>query len=98
MRDPKFDKILRLSQAGFDYNSIEMEKEAFAQESVMDTLLIQDPGRQFLSVYNSKGLQTSLGLPTATTYSNLGRGTYELPFETGVLDITCTGANPPVCT
>lgn len=77
-----------------------MEAEAFANEGLMDGILTDSIGSQFLPIYNTRGLQPSLGLPTATTYSDLGSGQYELPFQTGVMDIQCTstGTSPPTCT
>jgi hypothetical protein len=95
---PLLDRVLTFSQAGFSYDNIEMEVEAYGNMGEMDSLLTMDPGRQFLPIYNTRSLSASIGLPTTTTYSDLGSGTYELAFQTSVMDITCTGASPPICT
>ena len=90
--------MLTPSQAGFDYSTIEMEVEAYKNMAKMDNLLLDPVGSQFLPIYNSKALQPTLGLPNAQTYTTIGPRQYELAFQTGVMDITCTGASPPVCT
>ena len=67
-----------------------MEIEAYDNQGLMDDLRIDLIGKQFLPIYNNRGVD--LGLPTTRTY--LADGTpnvYLLPMQGGTLSITYPG-------
>jgi hypothetical protein len=72
------------------YETNPMEADADREETRMDGLLQDPTGQQFLPIYNSKGLQASLGLPIQMTYRGMGASQYELDFQFGTMAIQCS--------
>ena len=73
-----------------------MEVAASANEVLMDGILGDSIGRKFQRLYDNQGLQTSLGLPKAMSYSGPDASwNYQLPFQNGVMTLNCPSRSTP---
>lgn len=76
-----------------------MEVEARNKADLMNQLLFDPIGKQFVSIWKRKGLAATLGLPTARTFMHTGSfsisrfkfDTYSLQMQRGRMSIFCAG-------
>lgn len=81
---------------GFKYLAIPMEIAAKANEAVMDHILRDPIGREFQRLYNDQGLQASLGLPNAKSFTGPDASwNYQLLLQNGLMTIQCPSGLPP---
>jgi hypothetical protein len=70
-----------------------MEIQAENNAVLLNGLLTDPIGKQFVTIYDNRGVD--LGLPTALTYTTLPASTpqgYSLAFQLGTMTIQCTGS------
>ena len=72
-----------------------MEKDAFAKQELMNSLLFNQIGFQFATIWKRKNLGRTLGLPTARSYTLLSTTStsriFALPMQRGRMTIRCVG-------
>ena len=78
-------------RAGFKYRRLKFEEEAYTQDKMMNSLLLNPYGYMFFRYWRLRKLSSMLGYPVATTYRRQpgeSEGDWELPFQYGTLLIT----------
>jgi hypothetical protein len=83
--------LFQYCKAGFSYRKNSMEKEAENKAGQLGSLIDDSLGLQFFQFWVAKGLKSTLGMPTAKTYTSVAttpKKIWQLQFEKGVLQIT----------